>query len=71
MTKGENHSIYHFKVIDLEKLESNFYLTGKEIYETLGIPRSSLYYSLRTKHGKIGTKYIIEKCYIPKRFFQN
>jgi hypothetical protein len=68
MTKGENYSIYHFKVVDLEKLESYFFLTGKEIYENLGIPRSTIYYSLKTKSGKIGNKYVIEKCYIPKKF---
>lgn len=65
MTKGTNFAIYHFKVSDTETLESKYYFTAKQIYETIGIPRSTTYYSLKTKKGMCG-KYFIEKCYIPK-----
>ena len=51
MTKGTNFAIYYF--------------TAKDIHNTIGIPRSTTYYSLKTRNGKCG-KYLIEKCYIPK-----
>ena len=65
MTKGTNFAIYHFKVSNTETLESKYYFTAKQIHETIGIPRSTTYYSLKTRDGKCG-KYQIEKCYIPK-----
>jgi|TARA_R110000824_G_scaffold261040_2_gene449679 hypothetical protein len=65
MTKGTNFAIYHFKVTDLDESHSRYYFTAKDIHNTIGIPRSTTYYSLKTRNGKCG-KYLIEKCYIPK-----
>ncbi len=63
--RGHNYSMYHFKITDLKKLKTHYFLTHKDLEEKLGIPRSCLYYAIRTKNGKLGD-FICESVRIPK-----
>lgn len=67
MTKGTNNSIYKFKFINLkDRTDIQFFFTGNDVFEALGFPRSSIYYSLKNKKGILG-QYKVERIYIPKK----
>lgn len=66
MTKGTNKSIYKFRVHNKTEQKTDYYFTGLDLCEEMGFPRSSLYYILKNKEGKMGD-YFFERIYIPKK----
>ena len=64
--RGENKSFYHFLITNNDTNETNYFRTCKDITETYGICKATIYNMISSKHRPVKYTHLsIERFYQP------